>query len=952
MSEPIILGKYEIIKELGRGGFGIVYKAFDTILKRQVALKVLHPTLTVDPLFQKRFQREAELAAQMNHPNIVPIHDFDQRDGRTFIVMALMSGGSLKEQIESYGAMDHNHVKTILEQVASGLAYAHERDVIHRDLKPGNILLDDKGVARISDFGFARAISADSMSMSMGGGMLGTPSYMAPEIWEGKPPVPASDIYSLGCIAHEMLSGEQLFQGETPVQIMHDHIVRGPVPIEGIAPAWQSFLDRCLQANPADRYSSANAVLEDLKWGLFDAPVKQRETEIVIGGLEDNQDAIAGEQTTYQSEIGPLKDAEYSSSPTVPLTYHPYTGEAQYTMGQKLEFEAANLEPVYSEGQLLEFEAEKARKKRWILPTILVMLSVLFISILLLFSNIVKQKKEVSNASNMTTHSLNEARVLHENDTTSLVASTASAISTNQTLNAEPTEEIVLTPKTDEASEKPVFTSVLTRQIDGMEMVYIPAGSFNMGSVDEDADPDEKPERWVTLDDYWIDKYEVSNAQYQKCVKAKECDEPLELNSESRIGYYNDPQYENYPVVFVNWYQANSYCKWVGGGLPTEAQWEFAARGNGGRKYPWGNQSADCSTANIRGCGNDTGPVDGQEDGESPHKVRNMAGNVWEWVNDWWAESYDPADTNNPRGPKDGVMRALRGGSWASSTWGVRTTVRRGEDAKYSTSAYGFRCAMTNSQVSELEFIEDQANLLDTQIIDPTDPEYGTFMRQNLDGMEMVFVPEGKFTMGSDDDDSDKNPEREVNLGAFWMDKFEVSNKQYEMCVKAGSCTEPSSTESSTRKDTHAYYGNPKYDNFPVIYVTWEQANHYCQWVGGSLPTEEQWEKAARGESGLKYPWGNDDPTCDYANYWHPGGGCGGDTTAVDDYADVYSPYGAVNLAGNVWEWVLSDYGSYKGRRGGSWGSGVDQIQSASIFSDKPDNANDVTGFRCVLPMP
>ncbi|HPL82521.1 MAG TPA: serine/threonine-protein kinase, partial [Anaerolineaceae bacterium] len=400
---------------------------------------------------------------------IVPIHDFDQRDGRTFIVMALMSGGSLKEQIESYGAMDHNHVKTILEQVASGLAYAHERDVIHRDLKPGNILLDDKGVARISDFGFARAISADSMSMSMGGGMLGTPSYMAPEIWEGKPPVPASDIYSLGCIAHEMLSGEQLFQGETPVQIMHDHIVRGPVPIEGIAPAWQSFLDRCLQANPADRYSSANAVLEDLKWGLFDAPVKQRETEIVIGGLEDNQDAIAGEQTTYQSEIGPLKDAEYSSSPTVPLTYHPYTGEAQYTMGQKLEFEAANLEPVYSEGQLLEFEAEKARKKRWILPTILVMLSVLFISILLLFSNIVKQKKEVSNASNMTTHSLNEARVLHENDTTSLVASTASAISTNQTLNAEPTEEIVLTPKTDEASEKPVFTSVLTRQIDGME---------------------------------------------------------------------------------------------------------------------------------------------------------------------------------------------------------------------------------------------------------------------------------------------------------------------------------------------------------------------------------------------------------------------------------------------------------------------------------------------------
>jgi serine/threonine protein kinase len=281
MGEEVRLGKYVLIKELGRGGYGVVYEAIDTVLGRKVALKVLHPNLVNDLAFVNRFRHEAMLASQLDHPNIVPIYDFNQQGGHLFIAMGLMERGSLKDYLNTYGAMAPSQVKTLLEQVANGIGYAHEHDIIHRDLKPGNILIDNKGIARVADFGFAKALSGNSMSMSVSGGMLGTPAYMAPEVWEGKPATPASDIYSLGCIAYEILSGNQLFDGETPAQIMHAHLVRGPIPLEDAPPVWQDMLKRCLDRNPSQRYPSANALLEDLRWGTFEA-YQPRTTEYII----------------------------------------------------------------------------------------------------------------------------------------------------------------------------------------------------------------------------------------------------------------------------------------------------------------------------------------------------------------------------------------------------------------------------------------------------------------------------------------------------------------------------------------------------------------------------------------------------------------------------------------------------------------------------------------------
>lgn len=275
MSDYRKLGKYEVIKELGRGGFGIVYKANDRVLERSVALKVLHSQFNSNPDFITRFAQEAKLVAGLDHPNIVPVYDFDQREGHTFIAMGYMARGSLKDLLDNRGAIPPIHVKTILEHVANGLAYAHGKGIVHRDLKPANILVDANGTSRISDFGFAKSLRADNLAVSIDGSLVGTPAYMAPEVWGGETATPASDIYSLGCIAHELLTGEQLFKGQSPAQVMHAHFMKSPAPIEGISPAWQEFLKRSLMLKREARFPTANAVLQFFKSGVFDEHDRQ-----------------------------------------------------------------------------------------------------------------------------------------------------------------------------------------------------------------------------------------------------------------------------------------------------------------------------------------------------------------------------------------------------------------------------------------------------------------------------------------------------------------------------------------------------------------------------------------------------------------------------------------------------------------------------------------------------
>ena len=229
----------------------------------------------------------------------------------------------------------------------------------------------------------------------------------------------------------------------------------------------------------------------------------------------------------------------------------------------------------------------------------------------------------------------------------------------------------------------------------GVSMRLVPAGNFIMGS--DNGYENERPVHTVYLDDFYIDTYEVTNASYKACVDAGACQPPNQTSSFTRDSYFDNSEYDNYPVVFVDWEDARSYCQWRGVGidLPTEAQWEKAARGTDGRIYPWGN-TIDQTYANYNDAVGDTTEVGIYETGKSFYGVYDMAGNAWEWVADWLSDTYY-LDTplTNPSGPTSGQYRVLRGGSWHEDANNVRASNRGWNQLEFFHNIdFGFRCAM------------------------------------------------------------------------------------------------------------------------------------------------------------------------------------------------------------------------------------------------------------------
>jgi formylglycine-generating enzyme required for sulfatase activity len=232
-----------------------------------------------------------------------------------------------------------------------------------------------------------------------------------------------------------------------------------------------------------------------------------------------------------------------------------------------------------------------------------------------------------------------------------------------------------------------------TRPADGMVMVYVPAGEFLMGSSEADAlaEDDEKPQHTVYLDAFWIDRTEVTNAQYRKCVEAGACLQPGCWDNEN----YNAP---DQPVVCVTWDDARAYAAWAGGRLPTEAEWEKAARGTDGRIYPWGNSAPGCDKANYEGCVGRSATVGSYLTGASPYGVLDMAGNVQEWVADWYdGRYYGRSAARNPEGPDSGEYRVLRGGSWYRDPGLARCASRSGYIPDNFYSRVGLRVVVSRA---------------------------------------------------------------------------------------------------------------------------------------------------------------------------------------------------------------------------------------------------------------
>ena len=662
------LGRYHILEQLGEGGMATVYKAYDTRLERDVAVKIIRTEkLTFETMSKtlKRFEREAKALAKLTHPNIVPISDYGEHEGKPYLVMPYLPGGTLKGRLGK--PIPWEESVRLLIPIARALHYAHQQGIIHRDVKPSNILITQSGEPMLTDFGIAKILSdtEETADLTGTGVGIGTPEYMAPEQFQGKTG-PQADIYALAVVLYEMLTGRKPYTADTPAAIIIKQATE-PLPrpgqfAPGLPDVVEKVLFKALAKKPEDRYAEMAAFVAALERLLTVSPLPSSRPEPsrrvgegpgVLrsplpslgegpGVREDSMATIEQEATRDEIEKTPAPPAPAMPEDSQATIDQGAAGEAVLKRADHRETPPAPSAPRRRDAAPPGPPAEK--KRRW-QPWAaglggLLLLLICIIGLVIIYSNLPAEK-----------------RFLNPNLPQGGLAPT------------------------------PSFGSWL-RERDGMVMVYVPEGNFSMGA-DNNGVLVAPPVHTVYLDAYWIDQTEVTNAMYALCVSAGACQLPSSYSSSTRSSFYGNSQYADYPVIYVSWNDANTYCEWAGAHLPTEAEWEKAARGTDGRTYPWGNNAPTCALANSWGsngtCVDDTTAVGSYPAGVSPYGALDMAGNVDEWVADWYSDT-SPSST-----PTSGGL--WRGGSWFNDVGPVHTAISIRNGGDDTNSFVGFRCA-------------------------------------------------------------------------------------------------------------------------------------------------------------------------------------------------------------------------------------------------------------------
>ncbi len=527
------------------------------------------------------------------------------------------------------------------------------------------------------------------------------------------------------------------------------------------------------------------------------------------------------------------------------------------------------------------------------------------------------------------------------------------------------------------------------------EYVFVEAGEFEMGDLFNEGHSDEIPVHQVYLDDYYIGKYKVTNGEFKRFIQAGGYNSarywtaggfgnfgPVPAHWMS-VEYFGGglPGTGNYPVAGISWYEAAAYCSWlteVTGHtyrLPTEAEWEKAARGTEKRRYSWGNEIDKSRTnydwGNARGTMQltpvgfyDGTPRNGFEtkSNASPYGAYDMCGLTSEWCLDWYdADYYEYSPMHNPQGPPEGSSRVLRSAGYIDSAYYQRVAGRHKKGAHTKSFTTGFRWVREpDTQKNDHQKMEDLLG-------------------------DHVLIPAGAFEMGDHfhEGDGDEVPVHTVYLDTYYMAKDKVSNRQYRHFIEAGGYAAPRfwsaggfgeyGREPRFWKDD-CYHGGglSGNDNFPVVGVSWFEAMAYCSWLSEEtgftycLPTEAEWEKAARGKDNRRFPWGQSIDGS-YANFEHSGDRFEPGITPLRFYDKNVSPYGVRGMTGNVWEWCYDwysgseyyaaspemnpkgpDTGSSRILRGGGWVDSAYYHRAANRNSSSPENRNPIQGFRCV----
>jgi serine/threonine protein kinase len=635
----VLDGRYRLESLIGVGGMGDVYRATHIHIDNEFAVKLLKPEFVADQTAIKRFRLEAKAAGRIQHPNAVRVTDFGVTPEKiVYLVMELVQGLSLRQLIRSEKKLEMLRTINIVRQVCGAVEAAHRSGVIHRDLKPDNIIIEshqNTERVKVLDFGIAKLREAKTDNfLTQAGTIIGTPQYMSPEQCQGAQLDPRSDIYSIGIILYEMLTGTVPFDGESTLQVVYNQLHQFPKPILELSPnisePLAKVIMRALEKEPGERQSSALELSEELK----NAVRKEAEESsysmaepFLVAPLTPVEGTPSGKHSVEWPEVKfPSLGAKNQSSTERSTTALPRSDaddevtkirepRRQTNPDQK----ARTLDSALKRNTGFEQEPVSAKSKLPLIAGVSVAL-VLVIAAVIYFSW---------------------------------------------------PEEKVTTPPSTSSSSIPAG------------MALIQGGKFMMGRGD--GSTDEGPVHEVEVKFFLLDAQEVTNQDYKKFVDATGHAAPKNWTNGSYA-----PDAAMLPVTFVTWDSATAYAKWAGKRLPTEAEWEYAARGGSkGFLYPWGDQWQPGYSNIDRKEQRRPSPVRSFEKDQSPFGIYDMAGNVSEWVQDNYSEKYGASP--------DSRLRVYRGGNFLDAPDKGTNTYRwadfPGDIPDDQILRVGFRCA-------------------------------------------------------------------------------------------------------------------------------------------------------------------------------------------------------------------------------------------------------------------
>lgn len=977
LAEHKTLGPYTLTKKLGEGGMGGVYLGRHNVLQVEHAIKIIRPRMASDPQLVERFLREARHAARLIHPNIVQVLAADVADGLYYLAMQYVQGMSLADAVAKGKLTPHRAVRYI-HMACLGLHYAHRKQIIHRDIKPGNLLIDDEDNVKITDFGLVRDMTGDDTgqnNLTQTGLIIGTPHFMPPEQWHGEGVDHRSDIYAMGVTLYHLMTRSYPYPGRTPPQILGLLMQGKPEPLKKFVPNIDDDLTaivlKAMATDMAARYQTAAEFAADLdKWWAAHPATEAEQMALASGGSEGTKLATptqlkgsgtlsAGTSSRATSTGSGQAGTASIAAPNTP-TQAPQSMPPAISQPATLGVAPSSAVPTPTIPQQVTI-IQQGSKTGLVVGLTLVALIALALGAYAVFGN---RNQGAGNS-----------------------------IATNTAPEPKPAQEFSLALAANEATEaNPLFTDLTSYVIDGKANVPVtldgkpyklgdpvqlkpgkqtleiaaevgaelvkrrlcivldadaptlavplfdkaqggelPTEAANLRISGNVSDIDEKTAVAARVNGLSVPDFPVGkNGDFEFTVQVGDANANIEIQAQDRLGHKSKPlQFVIVPdraASTVMWFNK------MDGDLIWSLSKETTIKGKldkvKGRTLKFDGKEVKIAADGMFSVtrtleegihtlvfelkdwlGRESKPeakvkVDLFEPRFSD--IKPAAGQVFEFAN-------LPAEVVVSGSVDDKDARITCDQTGELSAGGGKFTLKIKAD---KPQKYSFKIVARDAAGRDgTQLVEFTVKLLRYRALAKNKQGYTEYERIK-DGMVFIAVPAGKFQQGVKDELPDA-PQREVAMGAFLIAKFETTNAQFAAFLNSAGYTDATVfSRDILAKDPDGRAWKLKFDGAtwtsdvpsqPVVGVTYNGARAYCRWADetSDLPSEAQWEYAARGNDGRTYPWGTQGPNTARCNFKE--GGLGG-LAKVGLLSDGASPFGVMDCAGNVEEWCFDWY--------------------------------------------